>query len=93
MKSEDRNPRSEGNPKSEIRDPRMRMMGVMTLALPVLLAGCLQYRPAMYPLQPGDAIVFGETNRANEFRRKSGNDSYELGVKVLITRPTLVQCE
>ena len=57
------------------------------------LVGCLQYRPAMYPLQPGDAIVFGQTNRANEFRRKSGNDSYEFGAKVLITRPTLVQCE
>jgi uncharacterized protein YcfL len=54
-----------------------------------LLAGCSS--PQMYPLQPGEQIVFKTAERANGFRHASGNDYYRTNVDVFITRPTLVQ--
>ena len=57
-----------------------------------LCAGCSS--PQMFPLQPGEQILFQDAARAEGFRRASGNDSYSLGGKaVTITRPTLVQCQ
>ena len=47
----------------------------------------------MFPLQPGDQILFTDGARAEQFRRQSGNDGYGQGAGVKITRPTLVQCQ
>ena len=61
---------------------------VISLAL---FAGCSS--PQMYPLQPGEQIVFKNVERANGFRQASGNDNYSTNAVVIITRPTLVQCQ
>ena len=64
---------------------------IYCIVVMLLFAGCSS--PQMYPLQPGERITFTSDERADGFRKASGNDNYSKGSVVVITRPTLVQCQ
>ena len=44
------------------------------LLAPLLLGGC--YSPHLFPLQPGEKIIFNSRERAAQYRQLSGNDRY-----------------
>ncbi|HRV30749.1 MAG TPA: hypothetical protein P5169_03490 [Kiritimatiellia bacterium] len=58
-----------------------------------LLATSCAYRGALYPLQPGEKIIFATGARAVEYRQRSGNDAGQTNRVVEITRPCAITCE
>lgn len=69
------------------------MTAVVMVGLVAGCAGCIGYRPALMPLQPGEKIIFESPGRANLYRARSGNDPLNMGRVVEVTRPCSVTCE
>ena len=61
------------------------------LLAPLLLGGC--YTPHLFPLQPGEKIIFNSRERAAQYRQLSGNDRYHTNCVVQITRPCACTAE
>lgn len=66
---------------------------ILLVALAATLAGCVTYRGVQTPLKPGEKVIFNTRERADEFRRISGNDAGHTNRIVEITRPTTLSTE
>ena len=63
-------------------------------ALCLLTSGCaVTYTGVQTPLQPGEKVIFSTRERADEFRRVSGNDLNHTNRLVEITSPTTLTTE
>lgn len=64
---------------------------ILFIVMAACVTGC--YAPRKYPLQRGDKLILTTPERAAAFRTYTGNDPFNAGRVVEITRPTNVLCE